>query len=260
MIWAIDLDDFKSFCSNKTFPLTRMVGATLKELNRNKCARLQKIEDIDLNEYTSKVTKWTFSSNEKINPLDDKFNYLPDSLKPKSTKASTKRALINISTTTVKKFLPTIRFRPQLVNHQTNQLAKQKQQQNKIIKPNLQSSNYKIINTTKSNIYLLSRSDKINTIFLAFQNAKLKDDVRIEQIFKHFMSNNNSQSETTPNLKYYAKSLNLNRIISTSTESKVINDKDNDKNIEDKLCKSLNDGEFVRDPSDCASFWTCFLG
>ena len=44
-----------------------MVGATLKELNRNKCARLQKIEDIDLNEYTSKVTKWTFSSNEKSN-------------------------------------------------------------------------------------------------------------------------------------------------------------------------------------------------
>ena len=74
------------------------------------------------------------------------------------------------------------------------------------------------------------------------------------------MSNNNSQSETTPNLKYYAKSLNLNRIISTSTESKVINDKENDKNIEDKLCKNLSDGEFLRDPSDCASFWTCFLG
>jgi len=93
-------------------------------------------------------------------------------------------------------------------------LQKQQIQNNKIIRPTLQSSNYiKLINTTKSSIYLLSRSDKIKTIFLAFQNSKLKDDVRIDEIFKHFLSNN---SQTSSNLKYNAKSLNLNKIAPTN--------------------------------------------
>ncbi len=193
MIWAIDLDDFKSFCSNKTFPLTRMIATSLKELNRNKCANLQKVVDIDLMEYTSKVTKWTFGSNEKINPLDDKFNYLPDSFKPKTTtvgsRSSFKRLFFSIpntspatSSSSKQPFL-TIRFRPHLNHRETSTASRKLIAQNKpIVRPTAQQSNYKLITTTKNNIYMLSRSDKKNTIFLAFQSAKLKNDQIIDQV------------------------------------------------------------------------------
>jgi len=200
MIWAIDLDDFKSFCSNKTFPLTRMIAASLKELNRNKCATLQKVVDIDLMEYTSKVTKWTFSSNEKINPLDDKFNYLPDSYKPKTTvgsRSSFKRLFFSIPYTSLaaissssssssssnKPPFLAIRFRPHLNHHETSTASRKPIQNKSIMRPTSQQSNYKLITTTKNNIYMLSRSDKINTIFLAFQSAKLKNDLIIDQVF-----------------------------------------------------------------------------
>lgn len=33
-----------------------------------------------------------------------------------------------------------------------------------------------------------------------------------------------------------------------------------DDDVKEKVCQNLNDGEFVRDPSDCTSFFTCFLG
>ena len=45
MIWSIDLDDFRSTCSDKPYPLTRAVGQTLKEMNRKMCASLAKIEE-----------------------------------------------------------------------------------------------------------------------------------------------------------------------------------------------------------------------
>ena len=192
MIWAIDLDDFKSFCSNKTFPLTRMIATSLKELNRNKCANLQKVVDIDLMEYTSKVTKWTFGSNEKINPLDDKFNYLPDSYKPKTTvgsRSSFKRLFFSIPNTSLatsssssKQPFLTIRFRPHLNHHETSTASRKLIQNKPIVRPTAQQSNYKLITTNKNNIYMLSRSDKMNTIFLAFQSAKLKNDQIIDQV------------------------------------------------------------------------------
>lgn len=45
MIWSIDLDDFKSFCSNKPFPLTRLISGSLKGLDRKKCVQLQNVYD-----------------------------------------------------------------------------------------------------------------------------------------------------------------------------------------------------------------------
>lgn len=261
MIWSIDLDDFKSFCSNKTYPLTRMIGSSLREINRNKCARLQKVDDVDIMEYTSKVTKWTFSSNEKINPQDDKFNYLPD--KPKTTsnaKTWPKRVSPSTSTSTRRTFL-TIRFRPHLLTS-TKKLI-----QYKPIRPTLKP-NYKFSNTTKYNIYLLSRSDKINTILLAFQNSKLKNDNNIiDQIFKQIVSNMSQSMASTPKALFLKNNLKFNTPAKLTSLSKIIikkleiskNDFTDD-DVKEKVCQNLNDGEFVRDPSDCTSFFTCFLG
>lgn len=276
MVWSLDLDDFKSFCSNKTYPLTRMVSSSLKELNRNKCVKLPRIDDIDITEYTSKVTKWTFSSSEKIYPQNDKFNYLPD--KPKTTPRRNFLELTTSASTTSKKSFLTIRFRPQInLNALSTQATSKKLiVQNKPARPTLQS---KYLNTTKTTIYLLSRSDKINTILLAYQNSKLKNEHLIDEIFKQIISNMSEATtkKTSVPQKYHLKAVSAKHSAGTmmpkllakkpeSSNSLEENDntsedkQENEAEIKDKICHNLNDGEFVRDPSDCSSFYTCFLG
>lgn len=45
MVWSIDLDDFGGFCSNTTFPLSRMISDNLRGKVRNTCRALQKVVD-----------------------------------------------------------------------------------------------------------------------------------------------------------------------------------------------------------------------
>ena len=78
MIWSIDLDDFKGFCSDKPYPLTRLVSTKLKERNRKVCtSKLKKIDnDWDVKNYLQNVVKWvpstsssTESSSESVENL-----------------------------------------------------------------------------------------------------------------------------------------------------------------------------------------------
>ena len=45
MVWSIDLDDFGGFCSNATFPLSRMISDNLRGKFRERCKSLQGIVD-----------------------------------------------------------------------------------------------------------------------------------------------------------------------------------------------------------------------
>ena len=45
MIWSIDLDDFRNFCSDTMYPLTKAVGLGLKDMDRKRCAPLARIDD-----------------------------------------------------------------------------------------------------------------------------------------------------------------------------------------------------------------------
>ena len=62
MVWSIDLDDFQGTCSktNQTFPLTRLIGDSLHGKNREKCKSLQRIVDVDVQNYLDTVTKMPY--------------------------------------------------------------------------------------------------------------------------------------------------------------------------------------------------------
>ena len=66
---------------------------------------------------------------------------------------------------------------------------------------------------------------------------------------------------TTPrisnNLKHISKS-SFNSNHKKTPLPKIVIKKPDDNN--ENFCDNLNDGELVRDPSDCSSFFTCFLG
>jgi hypothetical protein len=45
MIWTIDLDDFNNFCYAEKYPMTRLIGKTLGQMNRKKCMALKPVRD-----------------------------------------------------------------------------------------------------------------------------------------------------------------------------------------------------------------------
>ena len=74
MVWSIDLDDFKNICSDKPYPLTRLISVNLKERDRKKCTALNKIKnDKDIDQYLREIVKWVPSSTEIEDTSEDKY-------------------------------------------------------------------------------------------------------------------------------------------------------------------------------------------
>ena len=67
---------------------------------------------------------------------------------------------------------------------------------------------------------------------------------------------------STPNISKYTS----NQRHKTPVPKIVIKKPDNellpgsDGSTNENICDNLSDGELVRDPQDCGSFYTCFLG
>ncbi len=70
MVWSIDLDDFKGFCSNQTFPLSKLIKDGLEEQSRSKCKELEKISDPEVVDYVRTVTKMPFPVYEALHSDD----------------------------------------------------------------------------------------------------------------------------------------------------------------------------------------------
>ena len=66
MVWSIDLDDFKGFCSNQTFPLSRLIGKSIKGVNRERCKSLSRIVDPDVQKYLETVTMMPFAVHKPL--------------------------------------------------------------------------------------------------------------------------------------------------------------------------------------------------
>jgi hypothetical protein len=65
------------------------------------------------------------------------------------------------------------------------------------------------------------------------------------------------------NSKYNSKS-NINKktpvpkLVIKKLNNELLSNRDDSTN--ENICDNLSDGELVRDPGDCSSFFTCFLG
>jgi len=82
------LDDFKGFCSNQTFPLSKLIKDGLEEQSRSKCKELAKISDPEVVDYVRTVTKMPFPVYEALHS-DDSYE---DEYESETTVSSTTTA------------------------------------------------------------------------------------------------------------------------------------------------------------------------
>ena len=285
MVWSIDLDDFKGFCADKPYPLTRIISVSLKERDRKMCTALKKIEnDWDVKNYLDSVVKWVpGSSIEQTDELEIKTNPYQW-----ATTTSTK---VNPTTTTPKAvpFTTTTYFKPS-VYRLTYPLYKQT--------PQTTLKYY----TSKNPIYEIdNKAENLNQMLFAYQNSVNPNDSLLDQILQQFLTNITRLQADDPNNQSNQQLFNqlspidaINSQMYRDFEKNIVYQNKNQlyqqpiaaptvmaqeprtitiKNVYPKpttriikefkliyACQRLEDGEFVRDPNDCASFFTCFMG
>ncbi len=134
--------------------------------------------------------------------------------------------------------------------------------------------------STKEKTYEIdNKSDELNDLMMiAYQNSLNQNtNYLVDDILKRVLNNMSSydtfgRAQTFPNFPYNDQRnfrlQNLNSITTPFTKSQkqenayFLDDKQNEsKQIKPNYgCEQFEDGEFVRDPNDCSSFFTCFMG
>lgn len=233
MVWSIDLDDFKGFCADKPYPLTRTVLSQLKGIDRRKCLPLKRVVDDQVEEYLANVKKWVPTSSE----IKDSSEESTQLIEVKSTGFAKQNELNKIFTTTTA----------------TTKISSS-------------SSTIKKVSSTISSSTLTSkkpeldyRSEQLNEIMLRYyQSTNFKKD-EIDKFLKQIFQNSDTfllkseENKSVEKLKIFKPQMTTVQYI--TTRKPIMNPKS-----ENFGCEMLEDGEFVRDPVDCGSFYTCFRG
>lgn len=298
MVWSIDLDDFKSFCSEKPYPLTRLVLSNLKLMDRKKCMPLAKVNDREIDAYLSKVYKWVPSSNEiseESKEIPRAGNWNPNvqyglnemshaPMTPPSTQLSivTQTKPTTVTYMKTSKFIyyqqpTTFRATPS-TTQSTTALSLSYIHTRPTSTTSTPFTNRPLMTVTKSPIYDIDyKPEKLNELiqkFLKSSNANVnaKNELILEKIFKQFFNVTSSSSANNDDRSYKFLSENFKYMSNTEKYFAltkppvnlmpiVKNLKDSNGQSFDNLgCERLEDGEFVRDPYDCGAFFTCFMG
>lgn len=317
MIWSIDLDDFRSSCSDKPYPLTRAVGLTLKEMNRKMCANLAKIDEYDVKEFSSLVTKWTDSPIEYTDEIEEEQTTTGKSSTPMKTapKSTESPAGMSFYKLTFKANKSENAVPPsKTTNNIDPQYFKQTPESLNNILVALKNSNFKtdnlldkvllqfLANITKmpsvnavnrnflTNKFSLENSPRVNyfdsqqqlsaeaTTIVALAsdvenrlknltNSQFKFLLKAPQSIENViltkddykLFNRPSLLSTTTTAAMRSTTRNRNLILNTIEPNMFVEEKYLPKKL-NQGCENLSDGEFVRDPADCAAFYTCFMG
>ena len=119
---------------------------------------------------------------------------------------------------------------------------------------------YLSMNIQSINLTVQNKSDKLSSHYLVFQNSKLdkKNDFS-NQLLRQLIVNatryrkpGNISPDRFSNRPIYS----LTRAKTTATSVMNLSTT----GVNETRCKGLDDGMFIRDPNDCASFYTCLMG
>ncbi len=329
MVWSIDLDDFKNTCSDKPYPLTRLISVNLKDRDRKRCNALNKIKnDKDIDQYLREIVKWVPSSNEIEDTNEDKYQAFFTTTTTTTIKPTTTTTIAKFSSTTSPKTtklsftFPTTRstvkvtpnypiyFHTQSSTSTTSSPRYfyltnmfNKLNTNKMIwtvtkkQPIFQTS------SSKHPMYEIDhRPEKLNELMiLAYQNSFYRNNESLlDQLFQQFLTNMTKSKVIDDNINAYRQANALNREklffntynyastkqpslmfkntnllplsfgyeylqatlpFQSSTTAKTTTKMQKSILLKNNYgCENLPDGEFVRDPEDCSSFFTCFMG
>ncbi len=127
------------------------------------------------------------------------------------------------------------------------------------------------------------RNDKLNSILLAYKSSRTDNEDIVDTWLKSLMSDMSSTSSTTKQatrmltrpvmvrktlnwataemLKAYTTTTPVEETTKSRKYARKRKNGSKEESMEEEnVCEGLDDGVFVRDPSDCSSFFTCYLG
>lgn len=120
----------------------------------------------------------------------------------------------------------------------------------------------------KNPIYEIDyRSEKLNDLMLmAYQSANFKNDYLLDKILKQFLTNitkmkiDDLASTSVSSSREYTTQ-DFRKTFPTQQSSSKFYTYQTFPTASPRIdCAKLEDGDFVRDPNDCSSFYTCFMG
>ena len=218
-------------------------------------------------EYVSSVTKmpYDFNSNE--------YNMRETSATKSSTADTLKKLLTLISkTTTPKPTTTTVTTTTSTSTTTTTTTTSTTSTRSmEVILPQKQLANRTDFNDKNP-------SDKLNTILLAYKSSRNENEDQVEewlkslnvQTLKKVDMSTSRPSTVSKQTSTTTTKRTITTEVSTTTKKKLNikkkfprkNSKKKQKTTVDEtnLCEERNDGDFIRDPSDCASFFTCYMG
>ena len=218
-------------------------------------------------EYVSSVTKmpYDFNLNEYKQEMSLTKSSTADTLKKLLTLISKTSTLKSTSTTT------TTTTSTSTTTSSTTTTSTTSTRSMEVIIPQKQIAN-------RTEFYDKNPSDKLNTILLAYKSSRDENQDQVEEWLKSLnvqtlkkveMSTSRPSTVSKQTTTTKRTTTTTTTEVSTTKKKLIIKKKFPRKNSKKKqkttvdetnLCEERNDGDFIRDPSDCASFFTCYMG